>query len=154
MYKLVSARLPDAMVVAIDSAASQMRRSRAEIIRIAIEHYLEDYDDLSVALDRIQDPNDPVLDWDEVRCDLFKRSKKTERTPRIRSGASRKAIDQLEENPYFGSGLKGDLQGLRRLRVGVYRILYEVHKNELVVRIGRRALSSRSVAEKSDRFNS
>lgn len=52
-----------------------------------------------------------------------------------------KAIDQLAENPYFGSGLKGDLQGLRRLRVGVYRILYEVHKNEivvLVVRIGRR----------------
>lgn len=71
MYKQVSARLPDAMVVAIDSAASQLRRSRAEVIRLAIEHYLEDYDDLSVALDRIQDPNDPVLDWEEVRRDLF-----------------------------------------------------------------------------------
>ncbi len=71
MYKQVSARLPDAMVDAIDSAASQLRRSRAEVIRLAIEHYLEDYDDLSVALDRIQDPNDPVLDWEEVRRDLF-----------------------------------------------------------------------------------
>ena len=59
------------MVDAIDSAASQLRRSRAEVIRLAIEHYLEDYDDLSMALDRIQDPNDPVLDWEEVRRDLF-----------------------------------------------------------------------------------
>ena len=71
MYRQVSARLPDAMVDAIDSAASQLRRSRAEVIRLAVEHYLEDYDDLAVALDRIRDPNDPVLDWEEVRRDLF-----------------------------------------------------------------------------------
>lgn len=71
MYRQVSARLPDAMVDAIDSAASQLRRSRAEVIRLAVEHYLEDDDDLAVALDRIRDPNDPVLDWEEVRRDLF-----------------------------------------------------------------------------------
>ena len=59
------------MVDAIDTAASQLRRSRAEVIRLAVEHYLEDFDDLAVALDRIRDPNDPVLDWEEVRRDLF-----------------------------------------------------------------------------------
>lgn len=51
------------------------------------------------------------------------------------------AIGQLAENPYIGTVLKGGLRGLRRVRVGDYRILYEVHRNELVVlavRIGAR----------------
>ncbi len=44
----VTARLPDSMVVELDAAAGQMRRSRADIIRHAIERYLEDFDDLSL----------------------------------------------------------------------------------------------------------
>ncbi|MDE2813326.1 MAG: hypothetical protein OXM01_09890 [Gemmatimonadota bacterium] len=42
------------------------RRSRADIVRQALERYLEDLDDLSVALERLQDPADPVLDWDQL----------------------------------------------------------------------------------------
>ena len=67
----VTARLPDEIVEALDAAARRLKRSRAEIIRQAVEHYLEDFDDLSVAIDRLQDPNDPVLDWDEVRVALL-----------------------------------------------------------------------------------
>ena len=67
----VTARLPDAVVDELDAAASQLRRSRAEIIRHAIERYLEDFDDLAVAIDRLRDPSDPVLDWDQVRRDLL-----------------------------------------------------------------------------------
>ena len=51
------------------------------------------------------------------------------------------AIDSLREAPLRGSLLKGDLRGLRRLRVGDYRIVYEVATRELVVlvvRIGHR----------------
>ena len=59
------------MVNAIDAAALQLRRSRAEVIRVALENYLEDFDDLSVALDRIRDPSDPVLDWVDVRRELL-----------------------------------------------------------------------------------
>ena len=36
------------------------------------------------------------------------------------------AIDRLAETPHLGTSLKGDLRGLRRIRVGDYRILYEV----------------------------
>lgn len=43
------------------------------------------------------------------------------------------AIDRLADNPYRGALLKGDLQGLRRLRVGDYRILYEVQAEALIV---------------------
>lgn len=67
----VTARLPDVVVESLDAAAAKLNRSRAEIIRQAIERYLDDFDDLSVALDRLRDPNDPVLEWDEVRRELF-----------------------------------------------------------------------------------
>ena len=42
-------------------------------------------------------------------------------------------IDRLAENPYIGTALKGDLRGLRRLRTGDHRILYEIRDDELVV---------------------
>ena len=59
------------MAEALDASAAQLKRSRAEVVRQALERYLEDFDDLSVALERLRDPSDPVLDWDEVKVDLF-----------------------------------------------------------------------------------
>ena len=47
------------------------------------------------------------------------------------------AIDRLAETPHLGTSLKGDLRGLRRIRVGDYRILYEVRYKELVVLVVR-----------------
>ena len=43
------------------------------------------------------------------------------------------AIDRLAANPFLGSALKGELRGLRRLRVGDYRVLYEVQNDAVVV---------------------
>ena len=43
------------------------------------------------------------------------------------------AIDRLAENPFAGSALKGELRGLRRIRVGGYRLIYEVREQDLVV---------------------
>lgn len=51
------------------------------------------------------------------------------------------AIDQLRTNPGAGSVLKGELSGLRRIRVGVYRVVYEVQDaclTILAVRVGHR----------------
>ena len=67
----ITARLPDEVVEALDAAAKALDRSRAEIVRQAVERYLEDFDDLTVALERLRDPTDPVLDWDEVRHALL-----------------------------------------------------------------------------------
>lgn len=71
MTHQITARLSDSVVEALDKAASQLRRSRAEVVRQAVEAYLEDFDDLSVAVERLRDPADPVLDWDVVRRDLL-----------------------------------------------------------------------------------
>jgi RHH-type rel operon transcriptional repressor/antitoxin RelB len=66
-----TARLPDDLVKNIDDAARSLNRSRAEIIRQAIEYYLADVNDLHLALESLKDPSDPILDWDEVKSDLL-----------------------------------------------------------------------------------
>ncbi len=51
------------------------------------------------------------------------------------------AIDLLCDTPAAGSALKGEFEGLRRIRVGPYRVVYEWQRSELVilvVRIGHR----------------
>jgi predicted DNA-binding protein len=72
MSTQITVRLPDEQTVALDEAAAALKRSRAEVVRQAIEQYLEDFDDLSVAIERLRDPSDPVLDWDEVRRELLR----------------------------------------------------------------------------------
>ena len=67
----VSARLPEELVEEMDRAASRLQRTRAELIRQAVEYYLDDVEDLHAGLERLQDPSDPILDWDEVRRDLL-----------------------------------------------------------------------------------
>jgi len=46
-------------------------------------------------------------------------------------------IDRLADNPFLGSALKGELRGLRRLRVGDHRVLYEIRNDELIVLVVR-----------------
>lgn len=52
------------------------------------------------------------------------------------------AIDRLMTEPTAGSVLKGEFAGLRRLRVGDYRVVYEVVEQEelvvLAIRVGHR----------------
>lgn len=71
MSTQITVRLPDEQTAALDAVAAALKRSRAEIVRQAVEQYLEDFDDLSVAVERLMDPSDPVLDWDEFRRDLL-----------------------------------------------------------------------------------
>ncbi len=66
----VTARVPDALAESLAAAAAQLKRSRAEVIRQALENYVEDFDDLSVAVERLCDTSDLALDWDEVRREL------------------------------------------------------------------------------------
>ncbi len=67
----ITARVPEELAAALDAAAAVLKRSRADVIRQALERYLEDFDDLSVAVERMRNPSDPVLDWDEVRRELL-----------------------------------------------------------------------------------
>ncbi len=51
------------------------------------------------------------------------------------------AIEGLSENPFSGDVLAGDLEGLRRIRVGDYRVIYLVDTDEIIiviVKVGKR----------------
>ncbi len=67
----ITARVPDSLNEALDAAAVELKRSRSDIVRQALERYLEDLDDLTVALERLRDPADPELDWDPVKHKLL-----------------------------------------------------------------------------------
>lgn len=67
----ISASVPAVLLEAVDRAAGELGRSRADIVRQALEGYLEDFDDLALAGERLREPDDPVLDWDQVRKRLL-----------------------------------------------------------------------------------
>ena len=145
MTQQITARLSDSVVEALDKAASHLRRSRAEVVRQAVEHYLEDFDDLSVAVERLRDPTGPgtglgtsfgVTYSIRIKGGAVREIRRVAKPERARIVA---AIDRLADNPLLGSALKGDLRGLRRLRVGDHRVLYEVRNDELIVLVIRTA---------------
>jgi mRNA interferase RelE/StbE len=58
------------------------------------------------------------------------------------------ALGLLERDPFAGHALRGRLRGLRSLRVGSYRILYQVTEEGKTVRVA--AIRHRSVSYESD----
>lgn len=67
----ITARLPDDLVASLDMAAAKMRRTRADVVRQAVEYYLDDFEDLSAAVHVLQDPADATLDWEAVKNELL-----------------------------------------------------------------------------------
>ena len=59
------------------------------------------------------------------------------------------SIDRLAEEPLAGAALKGEFSGLRRLRVGDYRIVYEAINRELTILVVRGRTGNRSVGSES-----
>jgi mRNA interferase RelE/StbE len=58
------------------------------------------------------------------------------------------ALGLLERDPLVGHALRGRLRGLRSLRVGTFRIIYQLAEDEKTVRVV--AIRHRSVAYGSD----
>lgn len=58
------------------------------------------------------------------------------------------ALGTLERHPHAGHPLRGRLRGLRSLRVGAYRIVYQVIDSGHTVRVA--AIRHRAAAYRSD----
>jgi mRNA interferase RelE/StbE len=58
------------------------------------------------------------------------------------------ALGLLERSPYIGHALRGRLHGLRSLRVGTYRIIYQLSDDGHTVRMA--AIRHRSIAYRTD----
>jgi mRNA interferase RelE/StbE len=58
------------------------------------------------------------------------------------------ALGLLQREPYAGHALRGRLNGLRSLRVGTYRIIYQLADDDHIVRVA--AIRHRSIAYRTD----
>ena len=58
------------------------------------------------------------------------------------------ALGLLEREPDSGHALRGRLRGLRSLRVGAYRIIYQLSEDDQTVRVV--AIRHRSIAYRTD----
>ncbi|MDD2837218.1 MAG: ribbon-helix-helix protein, CopG family [Methanothrix sp.] len=63
----VSIRLPDDMADSLKSLSETIDRSKAYIIKKALQAYLEDYSDYLIAQERLNDKNDRVVSSEEMR---------------------------------------------------------------------------------------
>lgn len=45
------------------------------------------------------------------------------------------ALEELSENPHLGKALKAQLKGLYSYRIGNYRIIYDILRHRLIVRV-------------------
>ncbi len=58
------------------------------------------------------------------------------------------ALGLLERDPHAGHALRGRLNGLRSLRVGTYRIIYQLADHDQTLRVA--AIRHRSIAYRTD----
>jgi len=65
-----SVRLPDPLAARLEAMAKATRRSKSSFIVEALEIFLEDREDLEVALERLRDPDAEWVDHDEVVREL------------------------------------------------------------------------------------
>jgi len=66
----ISIRLPENLAKQLDLVAKEEERPRSYVIQKALESYFEEYDDLQVALERLQDTSDPLISGEELRKSL------------------------------------------------------------------------------------
>ncbi|MGH9056443.1 MAG: type II toxin-antitoxin system RelE family toxin [Acidimicrobiales bacterium] len=64
------------------------------------------------------------------------------------AGAVDEALGLLERDPEAGKALRGRLRGLRSLRVGTYRVIYQLDEQHRLVRV--LTVRHRAVAHRTD----
>lgn len=67
----ISVQVPDNLIEALDRAAAELEITRADLIRQALRRYIEDVEDLNLAVKRLNDPADRTMDWQKVRNALL-----------------------------------------------------------------------------------
>ncbi len=63
-------RLPDELAERLEAVAAATRRSKSSFIVEALERYLDEAEDLEIALARFRDPGAEWVEHDEARREL------------------------------------------------------------------------------------
>ncbi len=67
MATSITVRVPDNLVDQLDELAVSLERSRAYLVKKAMEMYLSEYADYLIALERLRDKNDDIISMREMK---------------------------------------------------------------------------------------
>lgn len=67
MSQVVSIRISDKTAEELSKIARETERAKSFHIQKALETYIEQYADLQIALDRLNNPADDIISGDEMR---------------------------------------------------------------------------------------
>ena len=67
MATIITVRVPDNLVDQLDELAVSLERSRAYLVKKAMEMYLSEYADYLIALERLRDKDDDILSSQEMK---------------------------------------------------------------------------------------
>ena len=67
MATSITVRVPDNLVDQLDELAVSLERSRAYLVKNAIEMYLSEYADYLIALERLLDKDDDIISTREMK---------------------------------------------------------------------------------------
>ena len=67
MATSITVRVPDNLVDQLDELAVSLDRSRAYLVKKAMELYLSEYADYLIALERLRDKDDDILSSQEMK---------------------------------------------------------------------------------------
>ena len=67
MATSITVRVPDNVVDQLDELAVSLERSRAYLVKKAVEMYLSEYADYLIALERLRDKDDDIISSQEMK---------------------------------------------------------------------------------------
>jgi predicted DNA-binding protein len=67
MATSITVRVPDNLVEQLDELAVSLERSRAYLVKKAMELYLSEYADYLIALERLRDKDDDIISSQEMK---------------------------------------------------------------------------------------
>ena len=67
MATSITVRVPDTLVDQLDQLAVSLERSRAYLVKKAMEMYISEYADYFIALERLRDKDDDIISAQEMK---------------------------------------------------------------------------------------
>jgi RHH-type rel operon transcriptional repressor/antitoxin RelB len=67
MPSTITVRLPDETNKNLETLAEGMKRTKSYLVKSAVEQYIAEYADYQIALDRLRDKDDAIIDAEEMR---------------------------------------------------------------------------------------
>ena len=72
MSKVINFRIPEDLLKKLEIVSKETERNKSYIIRKALEYYLNEYMDYLIAINRLNDKDDKIISYEEMRKRLEK----------------------------------------------------------------------------------